>query len=141
MMSRWRSGRRVGIAPVAILVLLILHHPSMGVMPALSMAGWGGPIAMMSSGDTPTGALDMGIGQSATCPACLEVCPMHAVGRGRSTVRPPAPPAHAPLSWARDATVDAHLSGIRTAHARALLAERWAPPARARQAILGVFLL
>ena len=135
MTSRWRSGRRAGIALLAVLVLLVLHHPAMGAMSMTSLSGHGAPMALMAPGHVQVGSPGAAARPRLACPAFLDVCPMHVVVRSRLTLLLPPSPAQTPLSWASGVVRDARLSTIGV-----IGVERYAPTARARRAILQVFL-
>lgn len=140
MTTRWRSGQRTGIALLAVLVLLVLHHPAMSAMSAMPLSGHAAPIVLMpatpasprSSGSPATDARPR-----VTCPAFRDMsCPMRAVARGRPALLPPVLSTRIPFSWASARALDARLSddGV-------IGVARDARTARARRAILQVFLL
>lgn len=135
MTSRWWSGRRGGIALLAVLVLLVVHHPAMDAMSMTPLSGHGAPMALMSSGYAHVGLPGAAARPRVACPTFLDVCPMRAVARSRPTLLLPTSPARPPFSWAGSAVRDARLSTIGV-----IRVERYTPTARARRAILQVFL-
>jgi len=135
MTSRWWSGRRGGIALLAVLVLLVVHHPAMGAMSMTPLSGHGAPMALMLPGHTHMGLPGAAARPRLACPTFLDVCPMRAVARSRLTLLLSTSPAWTPFSSAGGAAHAARLSTIGV-----IRVERYTPTARARRAILQVFL-
>ncbi len=143
MKSRWWGRRRAGVVLAAVLALLVLHHPLMGLMPAI------GPMPTVSTaGQSMTtqappefmGAPAMA-GYGGACASCPDVCPMHALVPDRSALRIASPQTWTPIPWAGDAAPSARSARMCAASARVVRAAHYVPSAPVRRAILQVFLL
>jgi hypothetical protein len=143
---------------LVLLVLLVVHHPLMGLMPAMSatpplsatgsmaatsMHGQPTAAAMTASDSIPMGTAGAASvdGHGVACPSCLETCLMHAVAPDRSTLRLASPPTWGPLPGSGDSALAARPSNVCVGDILSAGAMRRAPSARARRAILQVFLL
>jgi hypothetical protein len=148
MKSRWWGRRRAGVVLAAVLALLVVHHPLMGLMPAIgpmptvstagqSMTTQAPPDAMLMGAPDAT-AMD---GYGGACASCPDVCPMHVLAPDRSALRIVSPQTWTPIPWAGGAVPSARSARMCATSARVVRAAHSAPSAHTRRAILQVFLL
>jgi len=148
MKSRWWGRRRAGVVLAAVLALLVVHHPLMGLMPAMSpmsatstagqsMTTQALPDAMLMGAPDAT-AMD---GYGGACASCPDVCPMHALAPDRSALRIVSPQTWTPIPWVGDSAPSARSARMCAASARVVRAAQYVPSAHMRRAILQVFLL
>ncbi len=149
MRSRWWGRHCAGVVLAAVLALLVLHHPLMGLMPAIgpmsasSTAGQSRPTAMAPSDAMLMGAPDATAmdGYGGACVSCPDVCPMHALVPDRSALRIVSLQTWTPIPWAGDIAPSARSARMCAASARVVRAAHYVPSAHMRRAILQVFLL
>ena len=142
------GGRRALITLAALLiVLLVLHHPLMGLVPmntahASAVPDHGSAVVIPAADD---GSISMvpvaGHGRS-FCPACEMACPlMHGVAPSRLTLRSSAPLTDWTVTAAPFAAVHTPPALRQSARGLATSATSRAPSSSARRAVLQVFLL
>jgi len=149
MRSRWWGRRRAGVVLAAVLALLVLHHPLMGLMPAMgSMSAASTAGQSMIAAMAPSDAMFMGApdatamdGYGGACVSCPDVCPMHALVPDHAAPRIASPQTWTPIPWVGDAAPSARSARVCATSARVVRAAHYVPSAYVRRAILQVFLL
>jgi len=149
MRARWWGRHCAGVVLAAVLALLVLHHPLMGLMPAMgSMSAASTAGQSMIAAMAPSDAMLMGApdatamaGYGGACVSCPEACPMHALAPDRSALRIASPQTWTPIPWVGDAAPSARSARMCAASARVVRAAQYVPSAHMRRAILQVFLL
>jgi hypothetical protein len=148
-MRRGQSGRRRAVATLAVMlvVLLVLHHPLMGLLlmdtaHASAVPDHGSAVVIRAADD---GSMSMvpvaGHGRS-FCPACEMACPlMLGVAPGRLTLRSSVPCADWTVTTAPFAAVHTPPALQQPPRVLAASATRRTPSSSARRAVLQVFLL
>jgi hypothetical protein len=143
-----QGGRRALVTLAAMLVvLLVLHHPLMGLLPvdtahASAVPDHGSAVVIAAADDRCMSMASAAEHECSFCPACEKPCPlMHGVAPGRLTVRTSAPRT----DWSPTAVPFAatHTPPALRQAGRGLAASaaRRAPSSSARRAVLQVFLL
>ena len=138
-----QGGRRALVTLAAMLVvLLVLHHPLMGLVPmdtehASAVPDLGSAVVIAAADDGSVAG-----DECSFCPACAMPCPlMHGVAPGRLTLRSFAPRTDWTLTAAPFAAVHTPPALRQSARSLAAAPTKRAPSSSARRAVLQVFLL
>jgi hypothetical protein len=145
-------GRRAMTGPATLLVLLLmLHHPSMGLMPMTPTAGLSGHglAAAASSVAMPMGGASgaassrtMGTQGVSSCSGCAMTCPlMDGITPHRSALRSPTPYRAGHAAWPPTAAAVVTPTLAYAAHNLVVGVTEHIPAQRTRRAILQVYLL
>jgi hypothetical protein len=147
---RWgqQGGLRVVVTLAALLVvLLVLHHPLMGLVPtdtahASAVPDHGSAVVIAAADDGCMSMVSVAGDECSFCPACEMACPlMHGVAPSCLTLRSSAPRTDWTVTAAPFAAVHTSPALQQTARGLAAFATRRAPSSSARRAVLQVFLL
>jgi hypothetical protein len=143
-----QGGRRALVTLAALLVvLLVLHHPLMGLVPmdtahASAVPDHGSAVVIAATDDGCMSMVSVAEHECSFCPACEMPCPlMHGVAPGRLTVRTSAPRTDWTATAAPFAAAHTPPALRQAARGLAASAARRAPSSSARRAVLQVFLL
>ena len=143
-----QGGRRTVVTLAAMLVvLLVLHHPLMGLVPmdtahASAVPDHGSAVVIPAADDGSMSMVSVAGHWRSFCPACEMACPlMHGVVPGRLTLQSSAPRTDWTVTAAPSAAVHTTSALRQSARVLAASATRRAPSSSARRAVLQVFLL
>lgn len=150
-MRRTQQIGRVAVVRLAglLVVLLVLHHPMMGLAPLATVSAAARPVpgptaVVTSAGDaTMSMAPTVAVGHGhASCPICVMACPlMHGVAPNRPTVGAPASVVYGMTTAMPSVVAFAPPAFAPSVRAHAATAASRALPSRVRRAVLQVFLL
>ncbi len=152
--GRWNDGRATAGVATLLALMLLLHHPLMGLMPmtpatptaGLPGRGMGPAMAASSSTLLPSGAsaavTATGAQAVSACAACAMTCPlMNGITPGRPALRSPGAERDGHATWPPTASVWATPPSVYAARHLMVRGARPIPDQRTRRAILQVYLL